>query len=71
METTQITLTIQGMSCGGCVASVTRVLRQVPGLEPIKVEVGTAVVRIDPALTDVAAAKAAIARAGFRVTGEA
>ena len=29
MET--ITMNVKGMSCGGCVASVTRVLKAVPG----------------------------------------
>lgn len=67
METT---FTISGMSCGGCVNSVTRVLRSVPGLEPVHVEVGKATVRIDPNRADVEAAKAAIERAGFRVVEE-
>ena len=30
MET--ITMNVKGMSCGGCVASVTRVLKAVPGV---------------------------------------
>ena len=28
------TFTISGMSCGGCVNSLTRVLKSVPGIEP-------------------------------------
>jgi copper chaperone len=67
METT---LTISGMSCGGCVNSVTRVLRSVPGIEPLQVEVGQARVRIDPAQATVEAAKKAIERAGFKVVAE-
>ncbi|MGH9204082.1 MAG: heavy-metal-associated domain-containing protein [Vicinamibacterales bacterium] len=67
METT---FSISGMSCGGCVTSVTRVLRSVQGLEPVHVEVGKATVRIDPTRASVDAAKAAIERAGFRVVGE-
>jgi copper chaperone len=66
METT---LTIAGMSCGGCVNSVTRVLRSVPGIEPLQVEVGRARVRIDPAQATLDAAKQAIERAGFTVVG--
>ena len=30
------------MSCGGCVNSLTRVLKTVPGIEPLKIEVGKA-----------------------------
>ena len=67
METT---FTISGMSCGGCVNSVTRVLRGVPGIEPVHVEVGTATVRIDPMRASVEAAKAAIGRAGVKVVEE-
>jgi copper chaperone len=64
------TFTISGMSCGGCVNSVTRVLRAVPGIEPLKVEVGRATVRIDPAQASADAAKRAIERAGFTVVAE-
>ena len=65
------TFTISGMSCGGCVRSLTRVLSATPGLEPLQVDVGRATVRIDPQLASVEAARAAIARAGFTVTAEA
>jgi len=67
----ETTFTISGMSCGGCVRSLTRVLGAVPGLEPLQVEVGRATVRIDPGVASVDAARAAIARAGFTVTAEA
>ena len=67
----EVTLTIQGMSCGGCVNSVKRVLGAVQGIEPLKVEVGRAIVRIDPALATTAQAKAAIERAGFTVVSGA
>lgn len=70
MGTRETIFTIQGMSCGGCVNSVTRVLKAVPGLEPLTVEVGRATVRIDPALATAELAKAAIARAGFTVVSE-
>ena len=67
MSATETTFTITGMSCGGCVNSVTRVLKAVPGIEPITVEVGSATVRIDPAQATAAQAKAAIEKAGFSV----
>jgi len=71
MGTNEKTFTIQGMHCGGCVNSVTRVLKAVPGVEPLAVEVGKAVVRIDPATATSEQARAAIAKAGFTVTAEA
>jgi copper chaperone len=64
------TFTISGMSCGGCVNSVTRVLRSVPGIEPLHVEVGQAKVRIDPDQATAEAVKKAIERAGFKVVAE-
>ena len=49
MET--ITLKVKGMTCGGCVASVTRVLNSLPGVDEVAVtlEPGTALVTFDPA----------------------
>ncbi len=67
MNATETTLTIQGMTCGGCVNSVKRVLGAIPGIEPLHVEVGRATLRIDPALATAELAKAAIERAGFSV----
>ncbi len=64
------TFTIEGMSCGGCVNSLTRVLKSVPGIEPLKVEVGRAVVRLDTSRASAETAKAAVAQAGFAVVGE-
>ena len=70
MNTIEKTFTIQGMSCGGCVNSLTRVLTSVPGIEPIKIEVGTARLRLDDRVTS-QAVKDAVVRAGFEVTSEA
>lgn len=63
----QITLTIGGMTCGGCVATVTRVLRAVPGVTSVEVslEQGRAVVRHDAATAPVEALRAAVEDAGF------
>lgn len=65
METT--TIKIGGMSCGGCTASVTRVLGETDGV--IKAEVtltpGQAVVEFDPARVTREALCAAIDEAGF------
>jgi copper chaperone len=67
---TEKTFTISGMSCGGCVNSLTRVLKSVPGIEPLKIEVGKAQLRLDDAVT-AQTVKDAVARAGFQVTSEA
>jgi copper chaperone len=70
MTHTDKTFTISGMSCGGCVNSLTRVLKTVPGVEPLKIEVGMAHLRLDDPAT-VQAVRDAVARAGFEVTSEA
>jgi copper chaperone len=70
MSTIDKTFTISGMSCGGCVNSLTRVLTSVPGVEPIKIEVGKAQLRLDAARVTSQTIKDAIGRAGFGVTGE-
>ena len=70
MSAIEKTYTIEGMSCGGCVNSLTRVLKSVPGIEPVKVEVGRAVLRFDPALITADTIKAAVDRAGFSVIAE-
>ena len=70
MNTTEKTFTIQGMSCGGCVNSLTRVLKSVPGIEPLKIEVGKAHLRLDERATS-QTVKDAVERAGFEVTSEA
>ena len=71
MSSVEKTFTIEGMSCGGCVNSLTRVLKAVPGIEPLTIEVGRAVLRFDPALVTSDTVKAAVDRAGFSVVGEA
>ena len=69
MSQTDKTFTISGMSCGGCVNSLTRVLKTVPGIEPLKIEVGKAQLRFDERVTS-QNVKDAVARAGFAVTSE-
>jgi copper chaperone len=65
MET--VTIKISGMTCGGCVASVKRVVQAVAGVERVDVslEKGEALVTYDGAATAPAALKAAIVAAGF------
>ena len=68
METTR--LNVQGMSCQGCVASVTRVLNAVPGVSDVVVALqpGTAKVAYDATRTTLPVLKAAIEDAGYDVT---
>lgn len=66
-----VTLQVQGMTCNGCVASVTRVLRAVPGVGEVSVllQPGTALVTYDPQRAGVPALKRAIEEAGYGVAG--
>ena len=65
MET--ITLNVNGLTCGGCVASVTRVLKATPGVADavVKLEAKSATVTFDPGKTSVPALKGAIEDAGY------
>jgi len=67
MET--VTMNVRGMTCGGCVASVTRVLKAVPGVESVdvKLQPGQATVRYDAAKVALPALKDAIEGAGYDV----
>lgn len=67
MET--VTLNVEGMTCGGCVASVTRVLKAVPGVTDVDVGLATHAARVtfDPARTGVTELSSAIEGAGFDV----
>jgi copper chaperone CopZ len=58
---------VAGMTCQGCVRSVTRVLSELPGVESVQVslEKGEAAVRYDPSRADEAGFRKAVADAGF------
>lgn len=64
-----ITLTVKGMSCMGCVNSVKGVLEPLPGVAKVDVtlEGGLVAVSFDPALVQVAQLKTAIEDAGYEV----
>jgi copper chaperone len=61
------TIKVSGMTCQGCVGSVTRVLQAVPGVEAVEVslERGEAAVHYDPARTAVPALRKAVQDAGY------
>jgi len=67
MET--VTLKVEGMTCGGCVASGTRVLKSTPGVDDavVRLDARSATVTFDPARTSVPALKSAIEDAGYAV----
>lgn len=68
MET--MTIKVGGMTCGGCVASITRVLSALDGVAQAEVslERGEAVVSVDPAKASRAQLIAAIEEAGFEAS---
>lgn len=65
METTQ--LKVDGMTCGSCVASVTKALKRVPGVQEVEVDLrgGTARVSGERAAQQVDALVAALGEAGY------
>ena len=67
METARID--VQGMTCEGCVASVTRVVKALPGVANVDVTLdpGRATVTYDASRTGVAAMQRAIEDAGYEV----
>ena len=70
MNVVDTTVVISGMSCGGCVNSLTRVLSSVPGVEPLKIEVGKARLRVDADIATPDVIAAAVDRAGFAVVSQ-
>lgn len=67
METIQ--LNIEGMTCNGCVSSVSKVLKAVPGVAGVEVslEQKHATVKYDPAQAGMVQLKAAVEDAGYDV----
>ncbi len=60
-----IHLTIEGMTCEHCVRAVKNRLAETPGVEVERVEVGSAVIRLDPTATNIEAVEDAIADEGY------
>lgn len=61
------TITVKGMTCGGCVNSVTKALKAVNGVQEAKVDLqgAKATVTFDDAKTTVVALKEAVEDAGY------
>lgn len=64
---TTATITVKGMTCGGCVSSVTKALNGVQGVQEINVDLegAQATVTFDESKTSVASLKEAVEDAGY------
>jgi copper chaperone len=64
------TYTVTGMTCGHCVTSVTEEVSQVPGVTAVDVDLESGGLTVtSEAPVDDAAVRAAVAEAGYEVTG--
>jgi copper chaperone CopZ len=67
-DTKDLTLYIDGMSCGHCLNAVNRALAATPGVEVGSVQMGRAELRYDAGVTDPARITSAIEAEGYRAT---
>jgi copper chaperone len=69
----KVQLSVRGMSCGGCVKSVTNVLSALPGVSHVEVSLEQANARVDfdPAAVSVDSMIAAVDDAGFEAAADA
>ena len=63
----RITMKIDGMSCGHCVASVDKALKNLDGVKVESVGIGTATVSYDPGAVSEARIAEAVADEGYPV----
>ena len=70
VETRTVTFKVDGMTCGGCVFGVRKVLTRLPGVSKADVtyEKSRAVVTYDPAKVSIEQMAAAIATLGYKAT---
>ncbi|HYF40558.1 MAG TPA: heavy-metal-associated domain-containing protein [Gemmatimonadales bacterium] len=61
----RVTLRIDGMSCGHCVAQVGKALRSVPGVDVEQVEIGSATLSYDPDRTSTQDIREAVENQGY------
>lgn len=61
----QMTLKIDGMSCGHCVARVEKTLKKLDGVNVGRVEIGSAEITYDPSRTPFARIREALDDAGY------
>ena len=70
MATETRVINVEGMTCGGCVKSVTNALNQVTGVQQadVSLEQNNAVINFDDSQTNETALKQAIEDAGFEAS---
>ncbi len=61
----KLSLTLDGMGCGGCVKNVRKALDALPGVAIENVAVGSAVLAYDPARSSQQSIAEALAKAGY------
>lgn len=66
--TEELTMTIEGMSCGHCVASVKKALSEVQGVQVKNVAVGSATVAYDPSRVSPEQISEAVSDAGYEAS---
>ncbi len=68
MATTTVTIT--GMTCGHCAASVREEVGEIPGVQAVEVDVASGAVTIDSvAPVEADAIRSAVEEAGYRLAG--
>jgi len=68
--TSQLNLTIQGMSCDHCVNRVKAALNNVAGVQAQDVKVGSARVSYDPEITSPGQIASAVTDSGYKAASE-
>lgn len=66
---TKLTFDITGMSCGHCVASVTRTLKGIAGVQVDDVRIGSATIEFDESTLSADALAKAVTDEGYAVVG--
>ena len=62
----RLSFKVTGMTCGGCVRSVRKILANVNGVRDLDVRVGSVTVLIDPERAELSDITVALQRAGYR-----
>ncbi|MEW9897341.1 heavy-metal-associated domain-containing protein [Chitinivorax sp. PXF-14] len=65
----ELQMKVSGMSCGGCVSSVTKALKAVPGVSEVEVELASGAVHVtfDASQAGAEALRQAVEDAGYDV----
>ena len=69
-EYEQIRLKVEGMKCNRCVATVHDLLKRVPGVRVDKVNLHSATLQFDPALTSQSDITGVLSEAGYRASAQ-